>query len=169
MDSNLLALIAIGFVVVVVGLGVVRRLGRNKLRAINMERKVTVVSEMLTEFGRSVIIDADPTAVDALIESVPKSRLTRLGELRWGLKYGSTDDVVIEVRALDGGSEVLVTSMREYWDSPQELPKWTSLVDALVEAAGAAGHATRRGTRGFAFEQPSKGTNGHGRWVLVGQ
>jgi hypothetical protein len=167
MDSNLLALIAIGFVVVVVGLGVLRRLGRNKLRAINTDRKVTVVGEMLTEFGRSVIIDADPAVVTSMIESVPKSKLNKLGETSWGLKYGYVDDVVIEVRGAASGSEVLVTSMREHWDSPQELPKWTSLADGLVEAASAQGLATRRGSHRFAFEQPSKGTNGHGRWVLA--
>jgi hypothetical protein len=120
----------------------------------------------VAEFGRSVILDAEAPVAAALIESVPKNKLTSLRPGVWGIKYVDRDDVIVELREVDGGSELLVTSMREYFDSPQELPKWRNLTEQLVQAAADSGIGTRRGAHAFAFEQASKGTNGHGRWVL---
>ena len=167
MDTGLLALIGIGIVVLIIAMNAFKYWTRRKLRTINTERKITVTGEALTEFGRSVVLSADAATVTALIEAIPKNKLVSLRPGVWGLKYVERDDVIVELRAVDGGSELLVTSMREYWDSPQELPKWTRLVEGLAQAAEAAGITTRRGAYGFAFEPPSKGTNGHGRWVLA--
>ena len=168
MDTGLLALIGIGIVVLIIAMNAFKYWTRRKLRTINTERKITVTGEALAEFGRSVVLSADAATVTALIEAIPKNKLVSLRPGVWGLKYVERDDVILELRNIDGGSELLVTSMREYWDSPQELPKWTRLVEGLAQAAEAAGISTRRGAYGFAFEAPSKGTNGHGRWVLAG-
>ncbi|MDN4640499.1 hypothetical protein QCD70_09610 [Agreia sp. PsM10] len=167
MDTGLLALIGIGIVVLIIAMNAFKYWTRRKLRAINTERKITVTGEAVAEFGRSVVLSADAATATALIESIPKNKLVSLRPGVWGLKYVERDDVVLELRDVDGGSELLVTSMREYWDSPQELPKWTNLVERVGQAAEAAGVTTRRGAYGFAFEPPSKGTNGHGRWVLA--
>lgn len=168
MDTGLLALIGIGIVVLIIAMNAFKYWTRRKLRTINTERKITVTGEALAEFGRSVVLLADAATVTALIEAIPKNKLVSLRPGVWGLKYVERDDVIVELRNVDGGSELLVTSMREYWDSPQELPKWTNLVERLTQAAAAAGITTRQGAYGFAFEAPSKGTNGHGRWVLAG-
>ena len=167
MDTGLLALIGIGIVVLIIAMNAFKYWTRRKLRTINTERKITVTGEALTEFGRSVVLSADAATVTALIESIPKNKLVSLRPGVWGLKYVERDDVIVELRNVDGGSELLVSSMREYWDSPQELPKWTKLVEGLTQAAETKGITTRRGAYAFVFEPPSKGTNGHGRWVLA--
>jgi hypothetical protein len=167
MDTGLLALIGIGIVVLIIAMNAFKFWTRRKLRAINTDRKTAVAGEAVIEFGRSVVLSADAATVTALVESIPKNKLVSLRPGVWGLKYVERDDVIIELRDVDGGSELLVTSMREYWDSPQELPKWTNLVEGLTQAAEAKGIMTRRGAYAFVFEPPSKGTNGHGRWVLA--
>jgi hypothetical protein len=167
MDTGLLALIGIGIVALIIGMNAFKFWARRKLRSANQKRAITDVQAKLVEFGRSVILEADAPTVATLIEAVPKNKLTKPREGIWGFKYVDADDVVIEIRDTDGGSELLVTSMREYWDSPQELPKWTNLTEQLVRAAQAAGISTRRGAHRFQFQAASQGTRGHGQWVLV--
>jgi hypothetical protein len=149
MDTGILALIGIGIVALIVAMNAFKFWSRRRLRETAQQRRVTEVPKMLAEFGQSIILEADPTAVTTLIEALPKSKAKQLSPGVWGINYAARDDILIEVRPTDGGSEVLVVSVREYLGFPQGLDMWRAFADKLVQAAHAAGVATRRGSHGF--------------------
>jgi hypothetical protein len=167
MDGNLLALIAIGFVVIVAGLAGFRRWARVKMRQTAETRKVTAVPEMLSEFGRSVVLQTDPAATIALVEALPKRKAKTMRPGVWGINYISKDDVVIEVRELDGASEVLVTSLHEHFGFPHGLSTWQSFADQLEKAAATSGIVTRRGAHTLQLRPAPAGTIEDAHWVLV--
>ena len=149
MDTGTLALIGIGIVVLIVAMNAFKFWTRRKLRETAQQRRVTEVPKMLAEFGRSVILEADAATVTAFIGAIPKSKAKQLSPGVWGINYAARDDILVEVRPTDGGSEVLVVSVREYLGFPQGLSMYTAFADKLVQAADAAGVATRRGSHGF--------------------
>ena len=114
----MLAIIAILVLLAIVGLGVLKGLGRRKIREAG-ESKQARIPATLQEFGRSVILGTDTAGAVALIEALPKSRLKSLRPGVWGLNQISKEDAVIEVWPAGSGAEVLVTSLEENFGFPR--------------------------------------------------
>ncbi|WP_291039773.1 hypothetical protein [Herbiconiux sp.] len=167
MDSNLLGLIVIGFLVVVIGLASFRVWARRKLRSTAAERKVTAVPGMLAEFSRSVVLGTDPATAQKLITNLPKRRAKELRPGVWGLNYVSADDVVIEVRPAGEGSEVLVTSVREHFGFPQGLEYWKAFAEKLEKAAAEASITSTRGLHTLHAAPAKPDSLDGGRWVIA--
>lgn len=167
MDSNLLAIIAIGVLIIIIGLGALKGLGRRKLRETATNRRVTKVPEMLQEYGRSVIVGTDAAGAVALVEGLPKRKVKTLRPGVWGVNYVAADDVLIEVRPAGAGSEVLVTSVTEYLGFPQGLDKWQHFSSQLEAAAAAAGIPVQRGAVALRYQPAPPNTLDNPRWLLA--
>jgi hypothetical protein len=165
MDTGILALIGIGIVALIVAMNLFKFWARRKMRETAQQRRATEVPKMLAEFGQSIILDTDPATVEALIAALPKSKAKQLSPGVWGINYAARDDIVAEVRPTDGGSEVLVVSVREYFGFPQGLDIWKSFADKLLQAASAANVATRRGSHRFQRREGATAIDS-ATWVL---
>ncbi|MBF4570535.1 hypothetical protein ITJ57_17350 [Plantibacter sp. VKM Ac-2880] len=166
MDSNTLAIIAILVLLAIVGLGVLKGLGRRKIREAG-ENKQARIPATLQEFGRSVVLGTDAASAVALVEGLPKSRLKSLRPGVWGLNQISKEDAVIEVWPVGSGSEVLVTSLEEHFGFPQGLDGWQKFAAQLEAAATAQGVSVQRGARTFQYQPAPANSLDHGHWVLT--
>ncbi|WP_285042902.1 hypothetical protein [Plantibacter sp. LMC-P-059a] len=165
MDSNTLAIIAILVLLAIVGLGVLKGLGRRKIREAG-ESKQARIPATLQEFGRSVILGTDAARAVALVGGLPKSRLKSLRPGVWGLNQISKEDAVIEVWPAGSGSEVLVTSLEENFGFPQGLDGWQKFAAQLEAAATAQGVSVQRGARAFRYQPAPANSLDRAHWVL---
>ncbi|GAB2863003.1 hypothetical protein [Nocardioides pacificus] len=91
----------------------------------------------LDALGRSVVLRADHGSALALVDGVVDSRRTyqRRGPGVWLVDFARSDDLVVEAVPGSGGTEVVLTSIRESSGAPGS-PMWTQFLDRVVKAAG---------------------------------
>lgn len=166
MDSNRLVLITFGVLAAIIGLGVLRGLGRRKIRESAQRRHATVLPEMLAAFGRSLVLGTDPARVTALVDALPRSKAKPLRPGVWGIDSVTKTDVVIEARPTAAGTELLVTSLVAYQGKPQGLPVWQRLLEQLEQAATAAGVPVQHGNHTFQFSPEPANNVSNGVWSL---
>ncbi|MFB2582763.1 hypothetical protein ACEXQD_16065 [Herbiconiux sp. P15] len=167
MDSTLLALIAIAVVVAIVGMAALRGWSRRKIRTVAADNKAAALPKMLGEFSRSIVLGTDPATAQSLIEGLPKRKAKELRPGVWAFNYVAADDIVIEVRPAGGGTEVVVTSVREYFGLPQGLDYWTTFAGKLEQAAAAASITSTRGFHALHAAPAKPDTLDNGRWVTA--